>query len=242
MSSVTPRRDGLVDKPRSWFFRYPWSFVSWPTVHFLDNLSALGLGFSVILQYNSCQEGHIYIYIHIYYMTNPALGKSLCSDWFFLGQDFAVRAITIKRSNPVYFSFGAKPANSKFATKTAKKKTNKQTNCEYCHSPQWNYQKKLERLKFFQHFKDGWRRQTFSKQVLLSLRSRNFWWSNWNRHHRVPYNKQLTNQAYSGHTGEYWPQFVAVRTSLRLVSTATSSGQYSSVLLLHSVSKQLVLL
>ena len=26
-----------------------------------------------------------------YYMANPVLGKSLCSDWFFLGQDFAVR-------------------------------------------------------------------------------------------------------------------------------------------------------
>ena len=24
-----------------------------------------------------------------YYMANPVLGKSLCSDWFFLGQDFA---------------------------------------------------------------------------------------------------------------------------------------------------------
>ena len=27
------------------------------------------------------------------------------------------------KAQPVYFSFGAKPANSKFATKTAKKKT-----------------------------------------------------------------------------------------------------------------------
>ena len=50
-------------------------------------------------------------------MANPVLGKSLCSDWFFLGQDFAVRYLL-----SVYFCFGAKPANSKFATKTAKKK------------------------------------------------------------------------------------------------------------------------
>jgi len=48
-----------------------------------------------------------------YYMANPVLG---CSGWLFLGQDFAVRTV------PMYFSFGAKPANSKFATKTAKKK------------------------------------------------------------------------------------------------------------------------
>ena len=67
-------------------------------------------------------------------MTNPALGKSLCSDWFFLGQDFAVRAITIKRFNPVYFSFGAKPANSKFATKTAKKKNKQTVNIVILHS------------------------------------------------------------------------------------------------------------
>ena len=31
----------------------------------------------------------------IYYMANPVLGKSLCSDWFFLSQDFAVRTISM---------------------------------------------------------------------------------------------------------------------------------------------------
>jgi len=40
--------------------------------------------------------------------------------------------------------FGAKPANAKFATKTAKEKT-----CEYCHSLSKTIQKKLKRLKFF---------------------------------------------------------------------------------------------
>ena len=95
-------------------------------------------------------------------MANPVLGKSLCSDWFFLGQDFAVRTVSMETVQPVYFRFGAKPANSKFATKRARKK-----NCEYCHSSQWNYQRNLERLKFFPNFKDGWRRQTFSKWVLL---------------------------------------------------------------------------
>ena len=51
-------------------------------------------------------------------MGNPVLGKSLCSDWFFLGQDFAVRTVSMETVQPVYFGFGAKPANSKFATKT----------------------------------------------------------------------------------------------------------------------------
>ena len=64
-------------------------------------------------------------------MANPVLGKSLCSDWFFLSQDFAVQTISIETVQPVYFCFGAKPANSKFATKIGKK-----INCEYCHSAQ----------------------------------------------------------------------------------------------------------
>ena len=68
--------------------------------------------------------------IFFYYMANPVLGKSLCSDWFFLGQDFAVRTVSMETVQPLYFCFGAKPANSKFATKTAKK------DCEYCHSSQ----------------------------------------------------------------------------------------------------------
>ena len=69
------------------------------------------------------------IIIH-YYMANPVLGKSLCSDWFFLSQDFAVQTISMEMVQPMYFCFRAKPANSKFATKTAKRK------CEYCHSSQ----------------------------------------------------------------------------------------------------------
>ena len=55
-------------------------------------------------------------------MANTVLGKSLCSDWFFLGQDFAVRTVSMETVQTVYFCFGAKPANSKFATKPAKKK------------------------------------------------------------------------------------------------------------------------
>ena len=51
-------------------------------------------------------------------MANPVLGKSLCSDWFFLGQ------VSMETVQSVYFCFGAKPANSKFATKTAKKSVN----------------------------------------------------------------------------------------------------------------------
>ena len=58
----------------------------------------------------------------IYYMANPVLGKSLCSDWFSLGQGFAVGTVSMETVQAVYFCFEAKSANSKFATKTAKKK------------------------------------------------------------------------------------------------------------------------
>ena len=63
-------------------------------------------------------------YVYIYYMANPVLGKSLRSDWFFLCQDFAVQSISMEMVQPVYFCFGVKPPNSKFATKTGKKTVN----------------------------------------------------------------------------------------------------------------------
>ena len=58
---------------------------------------------------------------------------------------------------------------------------------------------------------------------------------------RVPYNKLLTNLASSSRTGEYRPSVVFVRTSLRSVRTATTSGQYSPVRPSRSVSKRLLL-
>ena len=33
-------------------------------------------------------------------MAKPVLGKSLCSDWFFLGQDFAVRTVSMETVQP----------------------------------------------------------------------------------------------------------------------------------------------
>ena len=66
--------------------------------------------------------------IYFYYMANPVLNKSMCSDWFFLGQDFAVRTFSMETVQPVHFSLGAKPANSKFPTKL---KSAQKKNCEY---------------------------------------------------------------------------------------------------------------
>ena len=56
-------------------------------------------------------------------MANPVLGKSLCSDWFFLGQDFAVRTVSMETVQPMYFCFEAKPAiNSKIICNQNSKK------------------------------------------------------------------------------------------------------------------------
>ena len=92
-----------------------------------------------------------------------------------------------KRSNLCIFVLERSQQIQNLQPKQRKKKP-----FEYCHSSQWNYQKKLKRLKFFRNFKDAWRRRTFPKRVLLCWKSGNFWCRNWNRHHRVPYNKQLT--------------------------------------------------
>jgi len=141
-------------------------------------------------------------------MAKPVLGKSLCSDWFFLGQDFAVRTVSMETVQSVYFCFGAKPANSTFTTKTAKKR------CENCHSSHTNYQQKLQRFKFFPNFKDGRRRRTFFKckppEMHFTIRN------------RVPYNKLLINQACSGRTGEFWPLVAFVPTEPSKVRTVTT--------------------
>ena len=86
-------------------------------------------------------------------MANPVLGKSLCSDWFFLGQDFAVRTVSMETVQPVYFCFGAKPANSKFATKTAKK------NCELLSSFTAKLPEKAEKIEIFPKFQ-RWMKKT----------------------------------------------------------------------------------
>ena len=43
--------------------------------------------------------------ISFYYMANPVLGKSMCSDWFLLGQDFAVWTVSMETVQSVYFCF-----------------------------------------------------------------------------------------------------------------------------------------
>ena len=70
----------------------------------------------------SCQLLHtcMIFYMIFYYMAKPVLGKSLCSDWFLLGQDFAVRNVSVQ---PVYFCFGEKPQKLRICNQNSERKT-----------------------------------------------------------------------------------------------------------------------
>ena len=131
-------------------------------------------------------------------MANPVLGKSLCSDWFFLGQDFAVRTVSMETVQSVYFCFGAKPANSTFATRTAKKKVWKLLFFTLKVPAE---AKKIEIFSEISKMDEEDERTLFKcKPPEMHFTIRN----------RVPYNKLLTNRACSGRTGEYWPSVVFV--------------------------------
>ena len=89
---------------------------------------------------------------HVYYMPKPVLGKSQRYDWIFLSRDFAVRTVSVKTVQAVYFCFGANPAIHNLKQLYLKPKLQKK--CKYCHSSQQKYQKKLK-IDFFADFKDG---------------------------------------------------------------------------------------
>ena len=93
-------------------------------------------------------------------MAKPVLGKSVRSDWFLLGRDFAVRIVSMETVQAMYFCFEHSRQIQNLQPKKRKKKK-----CGYCHSSSRNYQKKLKRLTFYWDFKDEWRRRTFSERV-----------------------------------------------------------------------------
>ena len=129
-----------------------------------------------------------------------------------------------KRCNPCIFALERSRQIQNLQPKQRKK-------CEYCHSSRWNFQKKLKR--FFPKFQRWMKKTNIFKCKLPAV--------HFTIRDRVPYNKLLTNLAFSSRTGEYWTSVVFVRTSLRSVRTVTTSGQYSPVRPSRSVSKRLLL-
>ena len=55
-------------------------------------------------------------------MANPVLGKSLYSDWFFLGQDFAVRTVSMETVPIRIFLFWSEAGKFKICNQNSKKK------------------------------------------------------------------------------------------------------------------------
>ena len=66
--------------------------------------------------------GILIVVIINYYMANPVLGKSLCSDWFFLGQDFAVRTVSMETVQSVFFCFWSEAGKFKICNQNSEKK------------------------------------------------------------------------------------------------------------------------
>ena len=141
----------------------------------------------------------------------------------------------------MYFCFGGKPGNSKFSTKTAKKVWI----LSFFTLKLPEEAKRIEILLKFQRWMEKMNIFKFKPpEVHFTIRN------------RVPYNKQLTNQACLGRIGEYWPSVLrsvhtvttsgrsvitSVRTVTSSVCTVMSSGQYSPVRPSRSVRKQLIL-
>ena len=93
-------------------------------------------------------------YNHLLFMAKPGWLVLSRSGFCTYGTDH------METVQAVYFCFGAKPAISNFATKTAK--TN--VNIVILHSETTRKAKKIEILPVYWDFKDGWRRQTFSER------------------------------------------------------------------------------
>ena len=62
-----------------------------------------------------------HLHLNPYLLYGKASLGQIRALWFFLGRDFAVQTVSKETVQAVYFCFGAKPADSKNATKTAKK-------------------------------------------------------------------------------------------------------------------------
>ena len=57
-----------------------------------------------------------------YYMAKPVLGKSLRSDWFFLGQDFAVRTVSMETVQSRVLLFWSEAGKFKICNQNSEKK------------------------------------------------------------------------------------------------------------------------
>ena len=86
-------------------------------------------------------------YIPVYYLLygKPSL-RQIPELWLALSRSGFCSTDRFHGNGPTHvFLFWSEGGKFKICNQNSKK----QKNCEYCHSPQWNYQKKLKRLNFF---------------------------------------------------------------------------------------------
>ena len=114
-------------------------------------------------------------YNHLSFMAKPGWLVLSWSGFCTYGTDH------METVQAVYFCFGAKPANSNFATKTAKKKM---WILSFFIAKLPEKAKKIEILLRFQR----WMTKTniLRARSILSWTSGNFWCRNWNRNRRKP--------------------------------------------------------
>ena len=114
----------------------------------------------------------------IYYMAKPVLGKSVRSDWFLLGRDFAVRTVSMETVQAVYFCFEL----SRQIQNLQPKKRKKMWTLSFFIAKLPEKAKKIEVLLSFQR----WMKKTniLRASSVLSWTSGNFWLRNWNGHYR----------------------------------------------------------
>ena len=124
-------------------------------------------------------------------MAKPVFGKFLCSDWFFLGEDFAVWTVSMETNLSIFVL-----ERSRQIQNLQPKQRRKD---EYCHSSHF-HQRKLKRLKF---------QRWMGKTNIFKCKPAEVHFTISNR---VPYNEQLTNVACSRRTVKYWPLVVFMST------------------------------
>ena len=124
-------------------------------------------------------------------MAKPVLGKSLCSDWFFLVQDFAERTVSMETVQSVYFVLERSRQIQNLQPKQRKKKV-------------WilsffklKLPKEAEKIEIFPKFQRCMKTTNIFKskppEVHFTIRN------------RVPYNELLTNLAFSSRTAALGP-------------------------------------
>ena len=126
-----------------------WLFNKNNNLSFDINIFHLAWNFLCVLFFTAIYFSVLYFILIIlyYYMANPCARIGSFSVRIFQ------RTVSMETVQSVYF--WSEAGKFKICNQNSKRK------CEHCHSSHWNYQKKLNRFKFFRNFKDGWRSRRF---------------------------------------------------------------------------------